>query len=74
MSAQSMTYRAAVDPVCGMTVDPGTSAGSSRVGGTEYFFCSTSCKARFDANPAQFVAKAEPQGGPSCHSHGCCGQ
>ncbi len=43
------------DPVCGMNVDPGTAAGSSEYQGDTYYFCSTSCKATFDANPAQYV-------------------
>lgn len=30
-----------VDPVCGMTVDPSTAAGTSRVGDPTYYFCST---------------------------------
>jgi YHS domain-containing protein/uncharacterized membrane protein YraQ (UPF0718 family) len=38
----------AVDPVCGMSVDP-TSAAASRVrDGVEYFFCCEGCAVRFD--------------------------
>jgi Cu+-exporting ATPase len=43
------------DPVCGMTVDPAKAAGSSVHNGVTYYFCSPSCKARFDANPSQYV-------------------
>jgi copper-(or silver)-translocating P-type ATPase len=43
------------DPVCGMTVDPTKSAGSSEYQGTTYFFCSASCKRKFDAAPDQYV-------------------
>src|SRR5688572_14892273 len=43
------------DPVCGMTVDPANAAGSSTYQGTTYFFCSPSCKTKFDANPAAYV-------------------
>jgi Cu+-exporting ATPase len=43
------------DPVCGMTVDPAKAAGSSVHKGVTYYFCSPSCKARFDANPGQYV-------------------
>ena len=43
------------DLVCGMQVDPATAAGSSQYGGKTYYFCSTACKAKFDANPRQFV-------------------
>ena len=44
-----------IDPLCGMQVDPDKAAGSSQYNGTTYYFCSASCKARFDANPAQYV-------------------
>jgi P-type Cu+ transporter len=43
---QGMT---AIDPICGMSVDPRTAAGTSERGGQTYYFCSLGCKARFDA-------------------------
>ena len=46
----------AVDPVCGMTVDPAHAAGSSRVGDRTFSFCSTSCKQKFNADPAAYGA------------------
>ena len=46
-----------IDPVCGMTVDPETAAGSSRVGGKIYYFCSIACKQKFNADPAAFIGK-----------------
>jgi Cu+-exporting ATPase len=48
------------DPVCGMTVDPQRAAGSSQYGGETFFFCSLSCKAKFDANPAAFFGDVAP--------------
>lgn len=39
----------AVDPVCGMTVDPERAAGKSERGGEIYYFCSKGCKEKFDA-------------------------
>ena len=47
--------RVATDPVCGMTVDPSRSAGRSSFGGTTYYFCSLSCKQKFDADPAKYT-------------------
>jgi len=41
----------AIDPVCGMTVDPRRAAGSYEYRGTTYFFCSKSCLERFRADP-----------------------
>ena len=43
------------DPVCGMQVDPARAAGRSEHKGKTYFFCSTSCKAKFDGNPGQYA-------------------
>jgi P-type Cu+ transporter len=43
------------DPVCGMQVDPAKAAGTSEFMGQTYYFCSRTCKAKFDANPPQYV-------------------
>jgi Cu+-exporting ATPase len=45
----------AIDPVCGMEVDPATAAGSSEYEGTTYYFCSVGCKRQFDKDPQVFV-------------------
>lgn len=39
----------AVDPVCGMTVDPATAAGHAVHAGHDYYFCSTGCRDAFTA-------------------------
>ncbi|MGB2752372.1 MAG: heavy metal translocating P-type ATPase [Pyrinomonadaceae bacterium] len=44
-----------VDPVCGMTVAPETSAGKFDFEGETYYFCSTSCLNKFKQNPASFL-------------------
>jgi Cu+-exporting ATPase len=45
------------DPVCGMTVDPATARGGSHEhGGTAYHFCAPSCRAKFAADPARYLA------------------
>ncbi|HEX6083877.1 MAG TPA: heavy metal translocating P-type ATPase [Thermoanaerobaculia bacterium] len=38
-----------IDPVCGMTVDPAHAAGTSRAGDRTFYFCSISCKQKFNA-------------------------
>ena len=56
--------RAALDPVCGMTVDPDNAAGSYEYKGKTYYFCSTHCLHRFQQNPESFLHKfaaVEPQ-------------
>src|SRR5262245_31869262 len=49
----------AVDPVCGMTVDPARAAGEYDYKGTTYYFCNPSCLAKFKANPEKFLTPAE---------------
>jgi Cu+-exporting ATPase len=43
------------DVVCGMQVDPSKAAGMSLHNGKTYYFCSQECKAKFDANAAQYA-------------------
>lgn len=43
------------DPVCGMDVDPGKAPATSQFSGKTYYFCCSACKAKFDANPSQYV-------------------
>jgi len=53
----------AVDPVCGMTVEPQHAAGSSVYQGRTYYFCSKGCIAKFEANPERYLhpaAQPEP--------------
>src|SRR3954447_12236652 len=56
----------AVDPICGMTVDEGTAISSVRDGET-FWFCSPSCKAKFEegrgAPHAALRATFSPRGG-----------
>jgi Cu+-exporting ATPase len=51
----------AVDPVCGMSVNPATAKGGSLDhGGHTYYFCNPRCRERFAANPAKYLAAAAP--------------
>jgi hypothetical protein len=45
---------AAVDPVCGMTVDPATAVQGAHVGAT-YYFCGPGCRDQFASDPASFT-------------------
>ncbi|WP_439544449.1 heavy metal translocating P-type ATPase [Hyphomicrobium sp.] len=58
-AAQSATP-AAIDPVCGMTVDPATAKHSHAHDGTTYYFCSARCREKFAADPAGYLAPGEP--------------
>jgi len=59
------------DPVCGMEIDKTKAAASKEYEGRIYYFCSTSCRAKFDAAPQTFAKTAVPG-----HAHGghkrCC--
>ncbi|HET6574013.1 MAG TPA: heavy metal translocating P-type ATPase [Fimbriiglobus sp.] len=62
------TAPTAIDPACGMTVDPATAAGSVTHDGTTYHFCSRHCVEKFCADPARYTGpKAEPEGHACCH-------
>jgi Cu+-exporting ATPase len=45
------------DPVCGMIVKTDEAAGRSEYQGKSYFFCTVSCKERFDRSPQTFTVK-----------------
>ena len=64
------------DPVCGMDVLPAEVAGFTRVGATTYYFCSKTCKQRFDADPRRFLgeetqAAAPPEPSSTAAIHTC---
>lgn len=45
------------DPVCGMDVDKQKAAGHSEHRGKTYYFCSPTCKQKFDKEPAKYAGK-----------------
>jgi len=52
----------ALDPVCGMTVDPQHAAGEVEYEGHKYYFCSKGCVAKFQADPEKYLhPSAEPE-------------
>ena len=48
----------AVDPVCGMTVDPATTAHRAAHDDKDYFFCSAGCRTKFIADPDRYLGEA----------------
>jgi Cu+-exporting ATPase len=48
----------AVDPVCGMAVDPATAAYRFEYQEHTYYFCSASCAAKFKADPSKYMTPA----------------
>ena len=53
------------DPVCGMSVDPSTAKHRADYHGQPYYFCCGGCKAKFVANPDQYLKAAAVKAAPS---------
>ncbi|MFZ0748807.1 MAG: HAD-IC family P-type ATPase, partial [Pyrinomonadaceae bacterium] len=50
----------AIDPICGMTVNPDTAAGSFEFKSKTYYFCSPHCLEKFLENPQSFLSPPTP--------------
>jgi len=60
MTKPSSGAGTAIDPVCGMTVDTDAGKPTQRYQGIIYHFCCEGCRAKFAAEPARYLAHAEP--------------
>jgi Cu+-exporting ATPase len=47
----------AVDPVCGMTVDPHNAKHRADYQGRTYYFCASGCRAKFVADPQKYLGE-----------------
>ena len=56
-AAEGVAAATVSDPVCGMKVDPATSKHRFDHAGTTYHFCSAGCRAKFEADPAKYLAQ-----------------
>jgi YHS domain-containing protein len=56
----------AVDPVCGMGVDPARAKYKTLYRGKVYYFCSPMCKEEFEKRPEYYLQHG-PQGMPHHH-------
>jgi Cu+-exporting ATPase len=50
----------AVDPVCGMTVDPQSAKERADYKGKTYYFCCAGCKTKFAADPEKYLKPQAP--------------
>ena len=57
-----------IDPVCGMAVDPLTARHQTQHDGATHAFCSVGCKAKFEADPARYLADGSTASAPGGHS------
>ncbi len=60
MTAGADLTTSAIDPVCGMSVDPATARHRAEHAGATYHFCSASCRDKLVAEPARFLAAPTP--------------
>src|SRR5450759_2467279 len=54
----------ALDPVCGMTVDPYTAKHRAEHRVHSYYFCSAGCRTKFIADPQKYLSKEEKAAEP----------
>ncbi|HKS87180.1 MAG TPA: heavy metal translocating P-type ATPase [Pseudolabrys sp.] len=52
---------AAIDPVCGMSIDPHTARERASHRGHSYYFCSAGCRTKFAADPQKYLGAGAPE-------------
>lgn len=60
MDHQHHGSASAIDPVCGMDVEPATAEHHATHAGVEYYFCSAGCQSKFESDPARYLAANIP--------------
>lgn len=55
----------AIDPVCGMEVDPAKAPAKTEYQGKTYYFCAPACRSAFEENPEKYIGKEHEHG----HGH-----
>ncbi len=63
----------AIDPVCGMTVNPQATGHRHNLQDRTYYFCSTGCRSKFAADPEKYLTPAivEPATGGDDDTYTC---
>jgi Cu+-exporting ATPase len=59
---------AAKDPVCGMSVNPATAKYKLEHDGRTFYFCSPSCREKFQTNPEQYLERAAAPPAADAHA------
>jgi len=55
LSVEAAEAQKAIDPICGMSVDPATAEHTAEFRGVRYYFCSAHCRRTFEREPATYV-------------------
>src|SRR5262245_11336568 len=61
----------AIDPVCGMSVDPARTKHTAEHAGRRWYFCSARCRERFSADPAKYLTGEAPAPAPAGTIYTC---
>ena len=61
------TSQPAIDPVCGMQVDPARAKATREYHGQSYYFCCSGCAEKFAAAPEKYLAVKTQAAAPSAH-------
>ena len=70
--SQQAATAPAIDPVCGMKVDPATAKHRFAYRGQEFVFCGGRCRERFQAEPDKFLTgRPAPQAAPAGALYTC---
>lgn len=56
-----------IDPVCGMRINPETAAGKREFNNKTYYFCSSTCRDKFDTDPDKYVSPSSDVPEPLNH-------
>jgi P-type Cu+ transporter len=59
-----LKHDSAVDPVCGMSVDPHATSHRHTHQGHPYYFCSAGCRTKFAADPGRYVSATTAAAAP----------
>ncbi|MGA9502634.1 MAG: heavy metal translocating P-type ATPase [Pseudolabrys sp.] len=66
-----VSANSAIDPVCGMTVDPHSAKHCADHGGRTYYFCCAGCRAKFVADPQKYLGGRQLESVPEGTVYTC---
>jgi len=66
-----VSANSAIDPVCGMTIDPQGAKNRADHGGRTYYFCCTGCRTKFVADPQKYLGERQPESVPEGTVYTC---
>src|SRR5262245_51418265 len=59
MNLPVLKDQTAIHPICGMSVNPGSAAGSFQYEGETLYFCSQHCLQKFRSDPEKFISREQ---------------